>query len=142
MPSGSAICRTCGEMRVHLAAGVVQRFQRRAGELELAAGLERDRAAADRVGEPDDVVGVEDRLPAEERLHAFEQRADAARPVIGHRRVAVLVEAELLVLGADPPFVARLAAGFEQPASWSRFSIGVSSAVSRAIVAPAKGRRT
>ena len=65
-------------MRMHLAAGLVERLQRRAGELELPAGLERDRAAAGRVDQPDDVLAVEDRVPAEQRLHAFEQRADAA----------------------------------------------------------------
>jgi len=32
-------------MGVHLAAGLVKIFQRRAGELELAAGLQRDGAA-------------------------------------------------------------------------------------------------
>ena len=56
MPSGSATCAHLGEMRVRLAAGLVDGFQRRAGELELAAGLQRDRAAADRIGEADDVA--------------------------------------------------------------------------------------
>ena len=62
-------------------------LERRAGQFELPAGLERDRAAAGDVVEPDDVVALHDRLPAEQELHAFEQRADAARAVIRHRIV-------------------------------------------------------
>ena len=85
-------------------------LDRRAGKLELPAGLERDRAAAGHVGEPDDVVALHDRLPAEQVLHAVEQRADAARPAVGHGPVAVHGEDELLVLGADAEFRLRLAA--------------------------------
>ena len=36
-----------GEMGVHLAAGLVDGLERRAGQLELAARLERDRAQAE-----------------------------------------------------------------------------------------------
>ena len=46
-------------------------------------------------------------------LHAFEQRADAARPAIGHRLVAVDGEREFLVLGADAELRLRLAARLE-----------------------------
>ena len=73
MPSGVGAFAHLGEMGVHLAAGLVDGLERRAGELELAAGLERDRAAADRVGEADDVAAVEDRVPAEEAFHRLEQ---------------------------------------------------------------------
>ena len=103
-----------GEMGGDLAAGVVDRAHGRAGELELAAGLERDGAAADRVGEADDVALVEDRMPAEEEFHGLEQPLDAARAVIGDRRQIIDAEAEFLVLGADPPAIRRLAALFDR----------------------------
>ena len=67
-------------MRDQFAAGLVHGLDRRAGQLELAARLERDRAAAGDVGKADDVGPLHDRLPAEQMLHAVEQRADAARP--------------------------------------------------------------
>jgi hypothetical protein len=35
-------------------------------------------------------------------LHALQQRANAARPFVGHRTMALQRESELLVLGADP----------------------------------------
>ena len=69
-----------GEMGGELGCRLVQGLDRRAGELELAAGLERDRAAAVGAGEADDMAVIDDRLPAEPRLHAFEQVADAAAP--------------------------------------------------------------
>src|SRR5690606_3548254 len=87
-----------GEMPVHLAAGLVQRGERRAGQLELAARLERDGAEADRVGEADDAAGVHDRLPAEKAGHEFEQAADAVLALIGNRAEILAIEAELLVL--------------------------------------------
>ena len=43
-------------------------------------------------------------------VRPVEQRADAARALIGQRAQVVAGEAELLVLGADPPRRARLAA--------------------------------
>jgi hypothetical protein len=95
---------------VALAAGLVDRLQRRARQLELAAGLQRDRALSGRLDQPDDVLLVDDRVPAQRVAHAFEQRADAARPGIGDRRMAVDVEWKLLVLGADPPLLARFVA--------------------------------
>ena len=65
------------------------------------------------VEQPDDVVVLDDRLPAEQMLHAFEQRADAAPPVIGHRPVTLDREREFLVLGADAELRLRLAARLE-----------------------------
>ena len=56
------------------------------------------------------VAVLQHRLPAEARGHALEQGADAARAVVGQRPQIVAGEAELLVLGADPPGRARLAA--------------------------------
>ena len=101
MPSGSATTsRTCARCGISSRAGLVDGLERRAGELELAARLERDRAAADRVGEPDDVLAVHDRLPAEQRCMP-RAAPDAARALVGDRRMVVRVEAELLVLGAE-----------------------------------------
>ena len=97
-------------MGEQFACRLMHGLDRRAGQLELPAGLERDRAAAGHVGEPDDVVALHDRLPAEQMLHAIEQRADAARPAIGHGPMAIHGEDEFLVLGADAEFRLRLAA--------------------------------
>ena len=79
--------------------------ERRAGELELAAGLERHGAASLALGplQGDDVVALQDRHPAEPGDQAFHQRAHAARAVIGNGLQRVGVEQELLVLGADAP---------------------------------------
>ena len=68
------------QMFVHLLAGFMDRLERRAGKLELAAGLERDRAAAIRLRQADDVVPLHDRRPSEARAEALEQGADRARP--------------------------------------------------------------
>ena len=83
-------------------------LDRRAGELELPARLERDRAAAGDVEHADDVAVLEDRLPAEQVLHAFEQRTDAAPALVGDRPVAFDGERKFLVLGADAEFRLRL----------------------------------
>src|SRR5512135_1851082 len=76
-------------------------LDRRTRQFELAARLERNRAAAGDVVHTDDVVALHDRLPAEEVLHAVEQRADGAAAGIGHRAVVFDRECELLMLGAD-----------------------------------------
>ena len=101
------------EMRHQFRAGLVHGLDRRARQLELAARLERDGAAAGDVEQADDVAVLDDRLPAEQVLHALEQRADARAALIGHRPVAVDREGELLVLGADAEFRLRLDARFE-----------------------------
>ena len=101
------------QMRHQLGRGLVHGLDRRAGQFELPARLERNRAAAGDVEQADDVVALHDRLPAEQVLHAVEQRADAARPGIGHRPVVVDGEGEFLVLGADAELRLRLAARFE-----------------------------
>jgi hypothetical protein len=85
---------------------VVDGLERRAGEFELAAGLQADiRLAA---LERDHLAGLGHRRPAEPR-HAVQQRLDAAR-LVGDRRVAADVEHELLVLGAHPPGAGGLGA--------------------------------
>ena len=67
------------EMREQFGRGLVHGLDRRAGEFELAAGLERNRAAAGDVEHADDVLALHDRLPAEQVLHAFEQRRGCER---------------------------------------------------------------
>jgi hypothetical protein len=101
------------QMRHQLGMCLMHVFQRRAGQFELPAGLQRNRAAPGHVVESDDILALHDRLPAEQELHAVQQRADAARPLIGHGIVPVHREGEFLVLGADAPFRFWLAARFE-----------------------------
>ena len=88
-------------------------FDRRAGQFELAAGLQRNGAAAGDVEHADDVLALHDRLPAEQAVHAVQQRADALRAGIGHRAVAFEGEDEFLVFGADAELRPRLIARFE-----------------------------
>jgi len=92
-----------GEVLADLDADVVDALQRRAGELELAAGLEADAGAA--AGEPDQGLAagcglLEDFRPAEP-LEAGEQGVDAGRALVGDGGVGGDAEDELLVLGAD-----------------------------------------
>ena len=89
------------QMRHQFARGLVHGFDLRAGQFELAARFERDGAAAGDVEQADDVVALHDRLPAEQVLHAFEQGADAALSLVGHRPVSFDREGEFFVLGAD-----------------------------------------
>src|SRR5689334_5921153 len=98
-------------MLVHLVAGLVQRLERRARELELAARLERDGAAL-AVGEADEIAGIAHRRPAE-ALQPLEQRADAGAAVIRCRLVVAQAKNEFFVLGADAPMRRRLAARLE-----------------------------
>ena len=80
----------------------MHRLDRRARELELAARFERDGAAACHIEQADDVAVLDDRVPAEQVLHALEQCADAAPARIGHRAAPLDGESEFLVLGAKP----------------------------------------
>ena len=96
------------KVRHEFARGLVHGLYLRAGKLELAAGFERDGAAAGHVEQADDVRSFGDRLPAEQQLHAFEQRADAASSLVGDRAVALEREGEFLVLGADAELRFRL----------------------------------
>ena len=57
---------------------------------------------------------VLDPVPAEEALHQLEEAPDAALALVGHGAAVGLVEAELLVLGADAPRALRLGAGGER----------------------------
>src|SRR5215831_19009005 len=94
-------------MRVHLDTGLMHVLQRRAGELELATGLERQRGVV--LAQPDDVLPLHDGLPAE-ALHAFEKHADAGAPEIRERLIVFQPVDELLVLRADPPILLRFGA--------------------------------
>src|SRR5262249_51711442 len=60
------------------------------------------------VEQADDVRPFHDRLPAEQQLHAFEQRADAAPSLVGDRAMTLEREGEFLVLGADAELRFRL----------------------------------
>src|SRR5262249_2170237 len=97
-----------GEMSVDFARSLMDVLDRGAGELELAARLERDRSSIDHRGEPDEVLVLRDRLPSGEEAHAFEQRPDAARPFVWNRTMAVGREHELFVFGPDAEFRLRL----------------------------------
>ena len=96
-------------MRHQLGCRLMHIVVRRAGEFELPAWFQRNRATAGDVEHADDVVAFHDRLPAEQIVHAFEQGADAALAGIGNRTMIGDREGELLVLGADPEFRLRLA---------------------------------
>ncbi len=85
---------------------VVDRLQRRAGELELAAGLQRDvRPAAVKA---DQGLAFAHVLPAE-ALHAFEHGEDAGVALIGHGLERSGPEGEFLVFRADAVRAGRLA---------------------------------
>ena len=106
MPSGDLA--HVRQMRHPCGLGLVPRPDRRAGQFELSAGLQRNRAAAGNVVQSDDVAALHDRLPAEQELHAFEQRADAARAFVGDGMMADQRERRFFMLGADPEFGRRL----------------------------------
>ena len=100
-------------MGAQLPRGLMHVGDRRARELELPAGLDRDCAAAARVGQADDVARIEDGLPAGLAAEPFEQRLDADVPTVGNGRQGLLVERYRLVLGAEREGLARLLAGRE-----------------------------
>src|SRR5580698_11478957 len=89
-------------MRHQLALGLMHGLYRRARQFELSAGLQRNRAAAGDVIESDDVAALHDRLPAEQELHAFQQRADAARAFVRHRLMTAQRKRRFLMLSPDP----------------------------------------
>ena len=95
-------------MRIGLAAGLVDRLERRAGQFELPARLQRNRAPASDVEHADDVVALHDRLPTEQIMHALKQRAvrgrlrpnrQRGRPRVGP--AAFLLREERLAAEAD-----------------------------------------
>jgi hypothetical protein len=97
-----------GQMLVHLVAGLVDGFQGRAGQFQLAARFKADIGAV--ALQPDDLVLLEAPGPAEALLQAFQHRLDGPFAIIGQRQIFGLGIAEFLVLGADAPVIARLLA--------------------------------
>ena len=90
--------------------------ERRAGQFELAAGLERDGPPADLVEEADKIATILDRRPAGPGLQPLQKSLDAAttsRPREGYGIDAVEIEGNLLVLGADPEVRRLLDPGFD-----------------------------
>src|SRR5579883_136582 len=95
------------QMLMHFVAGLMQRLERRTGKLELAARLERDRAARPR--ECHEIAGIEHRLPAEPH-QALQESANAVGTVIGDAAMIAAAEDEFFVLRADAPLARWLAA--------------------------------
>ena len=93
------------EMLGDFLAGLQNRLQRRARKLELPAGLQRDRAAerASGVRKRDDILQIVVRTPAGYFRHAFEQRPNTGRPLVGHGPQAIAIERKFFVLGAYAP---------------------------------------
>ena len=79
----------------------MQMLMRRAGELELAARLERDRG--DALLQGDDIVAFVDALPTVFVGELVQERADAALAFVGNRFERIVVKGELLVVGANAP---------------------------------------
>jgi hypothetical protein len=101
-----------GQMPIGFLAGLVQVFERRAGKFELSARLQRDRALSGMFGKPDDIAGVDDRLPAAFCRHAVQQRRDAGLAEIGNRAVVRLEEGELIILRTNAePVLRRVSLG-------------------------------
>src|SRR4051812_35067445 len=90
-----------------LRAGLVEMFERRSRQLELAGRLEADRPV--RPAQRDHLAGFLDGLPAE-LGQAHEQVAYSARLLVGGGAMIVAPIDELLMLGADPPRILRLLA--------------------------------
>ena len=98
------------QVGIHLATGFMERLQGRAGEFHLAARFQGDVLII--LLQPDDVVSLHERLPAES-LQLLEDDADAVGSIVGKRRAGDGVVGELLVLRADPPLLGRLASRFQ-----------------------------
>src|SRR5262249_18785429 len=91
---------------VELGAGLVDGAERGAGELELTPGLERD--ARRLLAERDQVRALGDAPPAVRGGDGLEHGGDPARALVGDGSQLRRPEADLLVLGADPPAVGWL----------------------------------
>ena len=95
------------QMRVRLAAGLMQVLQRRAGKFELATRLQGNMLTV--LGEADDIFALVHGLPAEP-LQFSQNRADAVGSFIGQRLAGRGVVTELFVFRADQPVFLGLAA--------------------------------
>ena len=98
------------EMAAGFGAALVEVFERRARQLELARRLEADGAIVAR--ERDDIAVLDDRPPAV-LGEPVEQVADAAGLVVGRRAMVGGAIDELLMLGAEPP----IARAFSPPSN-------------------------
>ena len=58
------------------------------GQFKLTAGLKRNGSATDHIIEADDIAPLHDRLPAEQKPHAFQKRADSPCAFVGYRLMA------------------------------------------------------
>ena len=103
---------TLVEVCLRLDGDLMHVRQRLARQLELAARLQRDRAARLALGafQRDDGVALPDGLPAVPVDQALHQGAHAALALVRHGLQGVGAEEELLVLGADAPALRRLRA--------------------------------
>ncbi len=91
-------------------ADVVNADQRCAGQLKLAAGLQRHGSAVARQG--NQLIVLIDALPAETH-QALEHGLDAVVAGVIWAAQRIEMEGEFLVFGADAPLVTRLAARLE-----------------------------
>ena len=119
------------EMCLELRHGLVQRLQRRAGQLELPGRLQRDRRVA--LLQPDGVAAIEDRRRRRIRASPPAGRGSSRagrRPDRRAARQVGVAEAEFLMLGADAELFRRLAAGGDMigqlPERRDRGRVGVS----------------
>src|SRR5262249_21870453 len=99
------------QMLMHFVAGLMQSFERRSAQLELAPGLERDRTSSI-VRERDRIAVLDDGFPAE-TSHFAQHGADPVRTVVRHPAQIRAAEDKFFVLGADSPSGRGLAAGLE-----------------------------
>ena len=126
------ISRTCVASS---SSRLVHRAARLARQLDLAARLERDRGPAPRRS-----AMVRRSPPCGFQPKRSATSAAAARCRRGPEKRARArggLDGELLVLGADLPFVARLAGAWNCSTSWSIRSIGTASPLARKSVMPA-----
>ena len=112
-PSGSATDAADVAVTREFDRRFVRGLERRAGELELAARLERDRRPALFVEEADQMAAVLDPLPAEAGVHAVEERPDSCVALIRDWRMPGSIEQDLLVFGSDAQRFVALATGLE-----------------------------
>ena len=82
-----------------------------AGQLELAARLQRDRRPAPLEG--DHVLTFQTGNPAEAIGQPAQHGFDAPRSIVARGAAGLAIDADLFVLGADPPLGARLGAPLE-----------------------------
>ena len=93
---------------MQLGRGGMHIGMRGAGELELAAGLERNATGHLVIAQADGGAAIEEGLPAGARADPLKQGMDAAVALIGHGADRPFAIDVLLVLRPDAPFGFRL----------------------------------